>query len=134
MKEDYNRLVNMRSMIATRDPTISPHAQQLIGELEHRLAVEEEEREAESAAYNAKLYTAEKQQCDAFVEKRLIEHQLKQVAADVSVRDELETKIEGCITGMFERMQILEAENLQLRSEVQPIVEGEQEKTPQTVR
>jgi hypothetical protein len=117
MKDDYNRLINMRSTMVSRDPSVSGHAQQLISELEQRLTVEEEEREAESAAYNAKLYSAEKEQCDAYVQKRLVEHQLKQVAADVQARDELETKIESCIAGMFERMQALEAENAHLRQE-----------------
>ena len=55
----------------------------VVTELSTRLKKEIEEREAEAALYNAKLYESEKQQGDWYVEKRLLEKRIEELDREV---------------------------------------------------
>jgi hypothetical protein len=109
IKTDYTHLLQLR---ASR---VGDEAKGVIEQLESRLAVEEDQRQADYEACMTKLYSAEQQSCEQYVQKRLVEQQLGEVAKDVQRRDELEGRIDECVHAMFERLQQLELENAGLR-------------------
>lgn len=61
----------------------SSEAKLVVNELQSRLTKEMEEREVESAMYNARLYENEKQQGDWYVERRILERRIKELELEV---------------------------------------------------
>ena len=84
--------------------------------MQTRLTREIEEREAEAAIYNARLYATEQSQSDWYVEKRLMEAKLGKLEAEVRERDRLDAQIEACVCDLFERMRVLERTNADLQA------------------
>jgi hypothetical protein len=113
IKADYTHLLQLRAH------RVNDEAKGVIQQLESRLATEEDQRQAEYEACMNKLYSAEQQSCEQYVQKRLVEQQLGVVAKDVQRRDELEGRIDECIHAMFERLQQLELENAGLRTQME---------------
>ena len=72
-----------RTQALSRAPGASKEAKLVVTELSTRLKKEIEEREAEAALYNAKLYESEKQQGDWYVEKRLLEKRIEELDREV---------------------------------------------------
>mmetsp|Transcript_29219 Transcript_29219/g.69237 ORF Transcript_29219/g.69237 Transcript_29219/m.69237 type:complete len:459 (-) Transcript_29219:40-1416(-) len=126
-RSDYRRLVSARVKQATeakaakygstkkpKQPVVGA-ARKLIEALGERLTVSEEERNAETAAFNRKLLEAERQHCDWFVEKRLMEDRLAALTGELREQGEIADKMEVCVHSLFERLRQLEITNHNLR-------------------
>lgn len=126
-RADYRRLVSARVKQATEKKAakygstakpkqpVAGAARKLIEALGERLTVSEEERNAETAAFNRKLLEAERQHCDWFVEKRLMEDRLAALTAEIREQDEMADRMELCVHSLFERLRQLEITNHNLR-------------------
>jgi molybdopterin converting factor small subunit len=73
-----------RTQALSRASGVSSEAKSVVSELQARLSKEMEEREVESAMYNARLYENEKQQGDWYVERRMLEKRI--IEQDEEVR------------------------------------------------
>lgn len=50
-----------------------------------------------------------------YVEKRMLEEQISHLNSEIVERDTLDSQIQSCVCGLFERINALEAENAELR-------------------
>lgn len=57
---------------------------------------------------------AERQHCDWFVERRLLQDEVAALSRQLHERDALDERIEGCIHGLFQRLQRVETRNMAL--------------------
>ena len=60
------------------------------------------------------MYLKEKESCDWYVEKRLLQDRLKALEGEMVQRDELEGEIDGKMLSLFNRLKQLEDENVRL--------------------
>ncbi|GAX82417.1 hypothetical protein CEUSTIGMA_g9845.t1 [Chlamydomonas eustigma] len=135
IRDDYNRLLYKRTSAISSSKTTTQEAKSLVGEVTQRLTKEIQEREAEAALYSARLYESEKQMSDWYVEKRLLEQQISRLKEEVAQRDKLDSEMEVCLCGMFERLRLLEETNAQLTARLEQagvMTSDTRTSTPQT--
>lgn len=117
LKHDYIKLRKSRVRNISGDPDIARHTKEFITLLEQRLGREEEERELEGEALSAKLYEMEQKECNAYVEKRMMETEIAKLSAEQQRRDVMDKRIEMSMAQVFERLRAVESENVRLREE-----------------
>mmetsp|Transcript_19839 Transcript_19839/g.55161 ORF Transcript_19839/g.55161 Transcript_19839/m.55161 type:complete len:250 (-) Transcript_19839:321-1070(-) len=119
IRKNYHDLLSRRTKALSQSSGATSEAKVVVTELQTRLIKEMEEREAEAAIYNARLYENEKRQGDWYVEKRLMERQMQQMADELKERDRVDGEIENCVASLFERIEALEKDNAHLRGHLQ---------------
>jgi len=118
LRDDYRRLLEQRAGMVGR--RARGGAKQMVGELQQRLDREMEEREVESALLSSQLYERDKRESDLYVEKRLLEQRVEALQGEIKERDRLDSEIETCVCALFEKVALLEKENLSLRHAAPP--------------
>merc|ERR1712216_640775 len=91
----------------------------VVSRMEGTLREEEEDRNETIALLNERLYEQEQRSCDWFVEKKLLETQLKESQQQLQQRDELESHIETRMYSLFARLKQLEDDNMWLEQQVE---------------
>ena len=99
-KSDITGLYCSKTRALSQASGAAHEAKVVVSELQTRLMKEVEEREAEAAIYNARLYENEKRQGDWYVEKKLLEKRIREMDAEVTT-----TSSVLVILGMFEECQ-----------------------------
>ena len=84
LRADYRALSMKKIHEFSAAPAINRQAKELLSLLGARLATENEEREHVKAAFSAKMYRAEQESCDWFVEKRLLQAMLRQQRNEIA--------------------------------------------------
>ncbi|CAG9467754.1 unnamed protein product [Pedinophyceae sp. YPF-701] len=108
MKSQYYRLLRKRADAVEQSDKVVGAVKALVRDLLHRLEAEIEEREAESALYNAKLYELERLQADWYVERRVLEERLAEREEELAGRDRLDGRMNTLVAGMHAKMAAME--------------------------
>ena len=114
LRGEYRRLLNRRVEVVRRNGGMTKEARVLMDELRVRLGQEIVERDSEVAIFQAKLFESEQASANWYVERRLLEDRVEKLTSEVGERDRLDSQIETCVCGLFERMRALEATNKDL--------------------
>eukprot|EP00193_Tetraselmis_chui_P009780 CAMPEP_0177753472 /NCGR_PEP_ID=MMETSP0491_2-20121128/1479_1 /TAXON_ID=63592 /ORGANISM="Tetraselmis chuii, Strain PLY429" /LENGTH=426 /DNA_ID=CAMNT_0019268761 /DNA_START=36 /DNA_END=1316 /DNA_ORIENTATION=+ len=117
IRSNYNKLLTRRTQALSRASGVSSEAKSVVSELQARLSKEMEEREVESAMYNARLYENEKQQGDWYVERRMLEKRIIEQDEELKKRDKMDVEIEQCVCDLFNQISTLERDNQLLREQ-----------------
>eukprot|EP00873_Tetraselmis_striata_P036346 jgi/Tetstr1/456610/TSEL_043313.t1 len=118
IRGNYNKLLARRTEALGRASGASSEAKLVVNELQSRLTKEMEEREVESAMYNARLYENEKQQGDWYVERRILERRIKELELEIKERDKIDADVERCIVDIFNQIAMLEQDNKKLQDQL----------------
>ena len=116
LKRDFSKLCSkrLRRIMSFEDGDRA--SQEMLRMLNDRLKQQDRERSAEQDVFRDKLTRAEQQQCDWYVERRLLEQQVAHLTIDVSNRDELESSIQQCVADITMQLAALKTENAELKA------------------
>ena len=116
MRGEYRQLLRSRTDSVRRSGRLAQDKEQgvLIEQLDAALKEEAELHRKESQRLNEELYLKEKQSCDWYVEKRLLQDRLQALEHEMGQRDELEGAIDDKMLALFSRLKALEDANLRL--------------------
>ena len=116
MRGEYRQLLRSRTDSVRRSGRLAATNEHgvLIEQLDTALHEEADLHRQESRRLNEELYLKEKQSCDWYVEKRLLQDRLAALEGEIGQRDELDGKIDGKMLALFNRLKALEDANLKL--------------------
>jgi len=116
MRGEYRQLLRSRTDSVRRAGRIAQDTEHgvLIEQLDNALKEEADLHRQESQRLNEQLYLKDKDSCDWYVEKRLLQDRLQAMEAEMSQRDELEGAIDSKMLALFSRLKALEDANIQL--------------------
>jgi len=116
MRGEYRQLLRSRTDSVRRSGRLSATQEHgvLIEQLDTALKDEADLHRKESQRLNEQLYLKEKDSCDWYVEKRLLQDRLQALESEIGQRDELEGAIDSKMLALFSRLKSLEDANLQL--------------------
>merc|ERR1719487_2425958 len=116
MRGEYRSLLRSRTDSVRRSGKLSSDKEHgvLIEQLDSALKEEAELHRKESQRLNEELYLQEKQSCDWYVEKRLLQDRLQALEGEIGQRDQLEGQINDKMVALFSRLKGLEDANLRL--------------------
>jgi len=119
MRTEYRQLLRSRTDSVRRSGRLAQEAENgvLIDQLDTALKEEAELHRKESQRLNEELYLREKQSCDWYVEKRLLQDRLHALESEMSQRDQLEGQIDGKMLALFSRLKSLEDANVRLEQD-----------------
>ena len=119
MRTEYRQLLRSRTDSVRRSSQLSSEKEHgvLIEQLDTALREEAELHRKESQRLNEELYLQEKQACDWYVEKRLLQDRLQALEHEIGQRDQLEGEIDGKMLALFSRLKALEDANLRLEQD-----------------
>lgn len=116
MKKDFQHLLGVKTKSLTENPTLlHANARELIVLMEKKIQQLDQEHLHHLSLVNSKLYATEQQTCESYVQSKLMEQEMERMAQEVKQRDEIDTQIEQCMIGVFERLRAVEQHNLQLQ-------------------
>lgn len=116
MKKDFQHLLGVKTKSLTENPTLlHANARELIVLMEKKIQQLDQEHLHHLSLINSKLYATEQQTCESYVQSKLMEQEMERMAQEVRQRDEIDTQIEQCMVGVFERLRAVEQHNLQLQ-------------------
>ena len=105
VRADYRALSIKKIHEFSSSAAVNRQAKELIAALGARLARESEEREHVKAAFNAKLYKAEQESCDWFVEKKLLLLALSRQEESMQEHKVLGERIDDTVVSIYSRMR-----------------------------
>ena len=119
MRNEYRQLLRSRTDSVRRSGRLAQENEHgvLIEQLDTALRDEAELHRKESQRLNEELYLQEKQSCDWYVEKRLLQDRLQALESEIGQRDQLEGQIDGKMLALFSRLKSLEDANVKLEQD-----------------
>jgi len=119
MRGEYRQLLRSRTDSIKKAGKLSQEQERnvLLEQLDAALKDEADLHKRESQRLNEELYLQEKKNCDAYVEKRLLQDRLSALEQEMAARDDLEGEIDGKMVALFNRLKQLEDANLMLEQD-----------------
>ena len=116
MRGEYRQLLRSRTDSVRRSGRLAQEKEHgvLIEQLDQALKDEADLHRKESQRLNEELYLQEKQSCDWYVEKRLLQDRLQALESEIGQRDEIDGQIDHKMLALFSRLKSLEDANIRL--------------------